>query len=150
MPSYETLDAIADAYTPFLLAASLAMVLVAAIKAEWRLAGRRLLAVIGMLAIAYGLMFLDRRFDLWPAFGLDYSTHTAVTVGLVAFLAVDKPRFAAVWATSLVAYFLLMLYQRYHTGADIATTAIVVAVPSWLMLAWLYHRRPFTRRAPPR
>jgi hypothetical protein len=31
------------------------------------------------LLIGYGLMFLNNRFQIWPAFGLDYSTHTAVS-----------------------------------------------------------------------
>lgn len=129
MFSYETLDKIADAYTPMLAIVSLAFIIVSVIRAQWRTAGLLLLTVTMILAIAYGLMFLDGRFDIWRTFGLDYSTHTAVALVLVAFLAANNPQFAVFWVGSLMAYVLLMLYQGYHTVSDITVTAAVVVVP---------------------
>ena len=78
--------------------------------------------------IAYGLIFLDNKLQLWPALGLDYSTHTAVALVLVVYLLANSLKASWFWLTSLVGYVLLMLYQRYHTVADIMTTAIVVAI----------------------
>ena len=73
MPNYETLDEIADSHVPLLAIVSLGFIVVAAFKAEWRMAGRRLLTIGALLTIAYGLMFLDRQLSIWSRFGLDYS-----------------------------------------------------------------------------
>ena len=143
MPSYETLDTIADAYTPLLAIISLTLIVVALFKAQWRLGGLRLLTLSAVLAIAYGFMFFDSRFNVWSTFGLDYSTHTAVALVLVAFLATNTPRLTIFWVSSLTSYGLLMLYQGYHTISDIAITAVVVIVPAWLIIARLYNRWPF-------
>ena len=149
MFSYETLDKIADAYTPMLTIVSLAFIIVSVIKAQWRTAGLRLLTVTVILAIAYGLMFLDGRFNIWRTFGLDYSTHTAVALVLVAFLAATQPKLTIFWIGSLIAYALLMLYQGYHTISDIAVTAAVVVAPAWLVIAHLCNRWPFARDSEP-
>jgi hypothetical protein len=137
MPNYETLDRVADSYIPLLAIVSLGSIVVAAVKAEWRMAGLRLLTIGALLAIAYGLMLVDRRLSIWSRFGLDYSTHTAVALVLVAFLAASKPRLSPVWWSSLIAYVLLMLYQGYHTLSDIIVTGVVVVVvgPAWLVVA---------------
>lgn len=143
MPSYETLDTIADAYTPLLVIVSLAFIVVALFRAQWRVAGLRLLTVSVVVTIAYGLMFFDARFNIWSTFGLDYSTHTAVALVLVAFLTANRPRLTVLWVGSLIAYVLLMLYQGYHTVSDITVTAAVVIVPTWLVVARLCIHWPF-------
>ena len=97
-------------------------------KGQWQSLGTRSLLIFTGALIAYGLMFLDNKLQLWPALGLDYSTHTAVALVLVVYLLANSPKAPWFWLTSLVGYVLLMLYQRYHTVADIMTTAIVVAI----------------------
>ncbi|WP_368563446.1 hypothetical protein [Pseudoxanthomonas sp. UTMC 1351] len=129
MPSFETLDAIADVYTPLLGVLSIAVIVVGGFRKQWQLTGLRLLAFAVALVLTYGLMILDARYQLWPALGLDYSTHTALALTLVIFLAMNTPRRKFVWYGSLVCYVLLMLYQGYHGLADIVTTAVVVGVP---------------------
>lgn len=129
MLSYETLDTIADSYTPLLGAISLLLVASALIFKRWRLAGLRSLGICTGLIVAYGLMFLDDRYHIWPAVGLDYSTHTAVALVLVTYLAFFTRKLAAFWIVSLLSYFGLMLYQHYHTVADIVTTVAVVSIP---------------------
>lgn len=141
MFSYETLDAIADSYNPVLALASLAFIAASVFRAQWRLVVLRLSAFIVIVFVAYGLMFLDRRLNIWPAFGLDYSTHTAVALGLVLFLSFSIPRWAALWVCSFISYVLLMLYQRYHTITDITTTGLAVGVPMTLTLAFLHQPR---------
>jgi hypothetical protein len=140
MPSYETLDAIADSYNPSLALISLALVAAGLLRAQWRVAGTRALAVAIVASVAYGLMFVDRRWNVWSAFGLDYSTHTALSLGLVIFLSFSAPRWIVLWTGSFAGYVLLMLYQRYHSISDIATTGAVVGVPVGLALAGLYRR----------
>lgn len=141
MFSYETLDAIADSYNPALALVSLAFIAAGVFRVQWRLAVLRLSAFIVIVLVAYGLMFLDRRFNIWPSFGLDYSTHTAVALGLVLFLSFSAPRWAVIWICSFISYMLLMLYQRYHTIADIATTGLAVGVPMTLALVFLHQPR---------
>ena len=128
MPDYETLDTIADAYTPLLAFAALAVLVPALLARQWREVGARMASLAAGALVAYGLMFLDDRLRLWPAAGLDYSTHTAVALVLGMFLSVHSRRMRpACWA-SLSAYALLMVYQGYHSAADILTTAVVVGV----------------------
>lgn len=138
MLSYETLDAIADSYNPLLGIIALLILARTLVATRWRLAGIQALQLIVMLGIAYGLKFLDGRFGIWRMFALDYSTHTATSVALVVFLAVNAKRFAAFWISSLLTYFGLMIYQQYHTVADILTTLLAVIVP--VMAATLYLR----------
>ena len=141
LPSYETLDAIADSYIPALALISLAVIAADAFRVQWRLVSLRIFAFLGIALIAYSLMFLDGRLDIWPAFGLDYSTHTAVASGLVLFLSFCVPRWTVFWIFSLISYALLMLYQRYHTIADIITTGLAVSIPMMLILSVLHRHR---------
>ncbi len=143
MLSYETLDAIADSYNPSLAVISLVFIAVSLFKSQWRQAGLRFAGFAMIAVIAYSLMLLDSRLNIWPAFGLDYSTHTAVALGLVLFLSFTIPRFVYFWFGSLVGYALLMLYQRYHTVSDIVMTGIAVGIPMMLCLMPLY--RPWRR-----
>lgn len=145
MPDYETLDTIADAYIPGLALFSLIAIAISAMQGRWEMAALRLLTILVFTVIAYGLMFIDFWLGLWPAFALDYSTHTAVSLVLVMFLSVINKNLAVFWLFSFIAYVLLMLYQQYHTLADIVTTAVAVIVPTWTAATYLYGRWPFNR-----
>jgi hypothetical protein len=128
MPSYQTLDTIADIYTPLLAIAALAVLLRPPGKLQWQVLGARMARLAAGALVAYGLMFLDNWLQVWPAFGMDYSTHTAVALVLAMFIAVNAPK-ARWWCwISLLAYAVLMLAQRYHTAADIVTTALAAGV----------------------
>jgi hypothetical protein len=148
MPSYEALDAIADSYVPALALISLAFIAAGLLRARWKLAGTRALAFAIVALVAYGLMFLDRRWEAWSALGLDYSTHTAVSLGLVIFLSFSAPRWIVLWIGSFVAYVLLMLYQGYHSISDIATTGVVVGIPVALAVGCLYKSTGTLRTRP--
>lgn len=128
MLDYETLDSIADSYVPVLVVLSLASLSRTAILSRWRLLGIHTAAMSFGLLISYGLMFIDAQLQIWPIFGLDYSTHTAVSLAMVVFLNITAKKYWYVWAGSLVCYVLLMLYQGYHSSADIFTTAFVVGL----------------------
>ena len=127
---YETLDNIADAYIPLLaIIAFLASALVfSGSQNRIKIALTRLTYLSILLGIAYGFMFLDNAYSLWPSLGLDYSTHTAVSLALVLFLVLLIPKLFLLWSTSLVAYCSLMLYQQYHSAADIISTAFVLFI----------------------
>lgn len=97
MLSYETLDTIADSINPALFVVALLLIGNALMTKRWRLASMQVLSMLAGLLVAYGLMFIDNRIKIWPAFGLDYSTHTAVAMVLVAFLTINAKSLTALW-----------------------------------------------------
>ncbi len=126
--SYETLDNIADAYIPLLLFLSVMAVIHASKKQPKPLAVSfiNLGLLLMMLMIAYGFMFLDKALVLWYKMGLDYSTHTAVSLCFVLYLCLWVPRLRGLLVTSFFVYIGLMLYQEYHVLMDILSTLVVV------------------------
>ncbi len=125
MLSYEVLDTIADSYNPILLIAFIIFSIIYYKKGD-RLAGLK--GLLGAL-VCYLVMWLDNQLKIWPLFSLDYSTHSSVAFSLVYFLIHKRDiRSAASIGiiTSLVFYYLLMLYQKYHTVLDMVSTLIIV------------------------
>lgn len=147
MPSFETLDLIADTYVPLLAITWLALTLTPLLSRHWRLCAARAALGLATLIAAYGLMAIDAALQLWPRFGLDYSTHTAVALALVVTITAASRRIGLVAAALFSLYVPLMLYQRYHSFADIATTALAVGVP---IVAAVLALRRFLRPAPSR
>jgi hypothetical protein len=127
---------VADAYNPLLLLTSIALAIYWGFKFK---SARGIILVLSAI-IVYALMFLDNKYLLWPAAGLDYSTHTATALAMCMFIgATLKNVFTRIiLAVSLVAYCELMVVLSYHTWMDIASTA----VPVGLILFLLYY---FTR-----
>ena len=127
MPDYETLDAIADSYIPVLAIWVLGYCIVTLANKRWaslKLQGGSL--VLG-LAVAYGLMILDNYLGIWPSVGLDYSTHTAVSLVLVIHIVLFQVRAVGWFHTVIFCLYLgLMKYQQYHTFADMFTTGPIV------------------------
>lgn len=134
---YETLDKIADAYVPLLAVAFLGGITGLALNKpnERQVLLRVFLFFVGLLLVSYGLMSLDNALGIWPAAGLDYSTHTAVALTLVLSLCVLARQFWKPLASSFVLYALLMLYQKYHTVLDILSTMVPILLAA-LTLAW--------------
>lgn len=141
MSSYETLDLIADAYTPLLLLAVLLVMGRYLLHRQWSLARRYGIELLLGLLLAYGVMGLDKTFGLWPSLGWDYSTHSAVAWVLVVvlFRAAHRSRF--IWPFSFFLYAELMLYQQYHTVVDILSTVLIVG-GLFSLCSWLFRSRP--------
>ena len=134
---YETLDNIADAYIPVLaIIVFFASVFVdSGSQNRLKIIFFRLICLSILLGIAYGFMFLDLSYAIWPSLGLDYSTHTAVSLVLVLFLGLLISKLRLLWFFSLVVYFCLMLYQKYHSVADILSTALVLFITMALVFS---------------
>lgn len=126
--NWDTLDAIADSVNPILGIIALLWPWLRW-RASWRRAALSVATTLVSVGLAYVVSALDGRYGWWPAVGLDFSTHTAVAVALVVSLCAIKPSIWFAWVGVLVAYVALMLYQEYHTLADIVTTAAVIAPP---------------------
>jgi len=130
MPDYATLDSIADSYNPLLLALSLIFIGAAYFKGRLKTGNWRLIGLAAVVTVAYGLMFADKRYGIWSNFGLDYSTHSATSLGMVVFMSyfTDRRPVRIGLGASFILYALLMLYQRYHSLLDILTTGSVVVL----------------------
>jgi len=124
--NYESWDRIADAVNPTLGLITLALSLVMRRPGNpprWA----QLLLTLAAVASVYAIGWLDSRFALWPAAGLDFSTHTGVHVAIVASLWMIDRRLGIAGAVIALLYGALMIYQKYHSAADIASTAVVIA-----------------------
>ena len=126
MLSYETLDTIADTYIPILLIIATVTVFNLCTKRQWKTGLIRLATLLLGASLVYGFMFVDKYFEIWPRFNLDYSTHTSASLVLVILLSHWIKKYLMVWLGSFLLYALLMLYQQYHTTLDILTTAVVI------------------------
>ncbi|RJG48098.1 hypothetical protein D1Z90_08455 [Motilimonas pumila] len=132
---------LADVYTPLLIAGCITLLIKQYRQsASWRCTLLSVLACAG----AYVFMLLDEALSIWPSFGADYSTHTAIAVALVCIIVCMLPAWplprrlhtAWRWLTvgSLVAYMVLMKLMHYHTFLDMVTTVLVML--PWLLLTW--------------
>ena len=128
MLDYQTLDTIADSYTPLLAILCLGFLGKSLFKKDFSTFKTLGLFVIYSLVVSYGIMFWDNHFNIWPAFKLDYSTHTAVALSLVVSLCLMASSLSRLWIASLLMYMTLMEYQNYHSLADMLSTALVVAI----------------------
>jgi hypothetical protein len=92
-------------------------------------------ATLASVALIYLLGAIEKSLGLWAAMGLDYSTHTAVCVAIIVSLWWIDRR-ARIPATLIgLLYAGLMLYQKYHSVGDIATTAAIIVGSSYLVCA---------------
>lgn len=131
--SYELLDLIADSYIPILLIFLLFGILISFFvdKPAKRLALMGLCQAIFLVVCCYIMMFIDNNIGIWPALGMDYSTHTALSLSLCLSLCIIFKSARLAIGVSFLVYVALMIYQKYHTVADIFTTAVVVSMCSY-------------------
>ena len=130
--TYQQLDAIADGVNPAL--AILALLLPFFVRPSQQYGRLAFLLNTGIsMAVMYAIAWVDRIAGLWSAFRLDYSQHTGFAAVLVFSLFAWNRRFGAVLAIVLIGYVALMLYQEYHTIADMLTTVMII-VPATLAI----------------
>ncbi|NOI57408.1 hypothetical protein [Vibrio coralliilyticus] len=130
--TYEQWDAIADAYIPVIGSISLVVILIAGFRSGLKTGTKQLLATLVSTLYIYVLMFADNYFQIWPSFEMDYSTHTALALVFVTYLFTHSKALKWLSVASMITYAILMMYQHYHTLADIITTALCVLPVLWL------------------
>lgn len=141
--SYDTLDTIADAYIPLLLILFLMGLGVRLYRCwpNYRETVLHFVFLLLLLILSYGLMFIDTALGLWPTFGSDYSTHTAVSLSLALTLCVFTPR-QKKWITgSMFVYAVLMVYQQYHSVLDIVSTATAISLFALLFFRVVFNKK---------
>ncbi|MGD6736345.1 hypothetical protein ACP5PY_08125 [Photobacterium leiognathi subsp. mandapamensis] len=82
--TYQQWAFIADVYTPMIALACFISILRVMMKGNVQQGFIRLGLVVLSTLFIYGVMFLDNVLHIWPAFGLDYRTHTAIALVFVA------------------------------------------------------------------
>lgn len=138
MTQYEIVDAICDAVAPALFLAATALIVWKLVKRKYSNARDISVFLVGGLLLVYGFQYLDNQLNIWPSFGMDYSTHTAFTIAMCVAISVGLRIYKAL-AIIFVSYCLVMLYQKYHSISDILTTTAVMGGP--LLVMRLYFRR---------
>ena len=129
MLSYQVLDRVADSHNPVLGIIWLSLSAAPFASRQWRKALSRFIAGLACLLVAYGLMWVDSITQLWGQLSLDYSSHTAVAVALLGAICASSRRLGFLAAALIGLYVPLMIYQGYHSLADIASTALAVGGP---------------------
>ena len=125
----QTLHKVADSYIPVLgFCSLLSLVFYSRFSfAKPKEVGTRIMLLVVLVFMVYALLVLDRKFGIWPSFGrLDYSTHTALSLALVMFLAFHHKKYQELLVGSFVLYVPLILFQKYSSVADVAVTGIVI------------------------
>lgn len=133
MTTYELLDHIADCVNPTLGLLAISTPWLSMYRAPGLPPWMRVVGAISCVAIAYAGQAFDSLTAAWPSVSLDYSGHSAVCVALLVSLAQLSRRWVIAGTLIGLAYAALMMYQRYHTFADIVTTAIPVGLASALL-----------------
>ncbi|WP_220719388.1 hypothetical protein [Agarivorans litoreus] len=127
--SYTLLALVADLYTPLLIIALFGMGW-QQFKTNQKHQQLKQVVVSLLLSIltSYSLMIADNYWQWWPAFGLDYSTHTAVAFSLQ--LAIHRVASKFRWFTWLayLSYLVLMWALNYHSVMDMLTTMLSVGL----------------------
>jgi len=141
MFTYQQLDLIADSYIPTLIVVSMIVLAMDIFKLGFKRKFVELSSVIISILIVYFIMMFDNSFKVWPVFDLDYSTHTALSLVFVVYLSSKNKALLVLSVLSFSLYVLLMIYQNYHTIADIVSTSVVL-IP---VFGALMHRKTLTR-----
>jgi len=134
MFTYQQLDFITDSYIPILFFITLSIFAMGFFRNGCKEQYLQLSSVILSVLIVYLVMAVDNRFKIWPAFDLDYSTHTALALVFVIFLSSRGKLALMLSVLSFQLYIVLMIYQQYHTLADIFSTALFLAPVFWLLI----------------
>lgn len=125
MTTFEKLDLIADSVNPILI--TLAVILT--IKKEgdkgFKDGLRNFCYLLSGIIFVYLILGIDYQLNLWSRVNLDYSTHAAFALATILYLIKIGDRLL-MWLSILLLYFLLILYQGYHSIWDITSTAVVL------------------------
>lgn len=134
MTTYEVIDAICDSVNPILFLASIGVLSYFLFKRNYMNSVFVSLGILYGLLVTYGVLFIDKKMHFWEGIGMDYSTHTAFAFAMCSVIGffTKKP---VIMSVILAVYVMAMLYQKYHTVSDIATTLLALSA---LILPFLY------------
>lgn len=129
--TYKLLDTVADSFNPLLALLAIAVPFLRKPRSLRATLAFYLSAGIA-IGVVYVVRFIDERQQIWSSFRLDYSTHSAFAASLVVSISTFLRRAWIPLSVSLVLYFCLELFMRYHGVLDILTSASLAAVVALL------------------
>lgn len=145
--TYAQWDMIADSYIPLLVLLCLACIMCTLRAHGKHTGGQRFGCCLAGVIIVYGWMYLDILTGAFPYFAIDFSTHTALSLWLVMWLAMSlglPPTQITIaritLAMSFVVYLELMRFQNYHTYPDMLATALLVGTSNAVLLYFFFKR----------
>jgi len=112
---------IADLYTPLLI-----FIWLFYLYTDAAIRRAEIKVLLLSLLLVYSLMFVDNYFNIWPIWGLDYSTHSAVALIFVVNFTGRNKILLYLAPLSLCVYLYLMRLLNYHSFADTLVTVIVL------------------------
>ena len=93
-------------------------------------------ALVLVVAIAYVWMHFEREYKWWEtAWGITFSTHTAVHVAILSGLWQFGMRWRLATLIIGLSYALLIVYRHYHAPSDIGLTAVAM-LPELILVWW--------------
>lgn len=110
---------LADLYTPLFFLQSLWL--------AYQSNRQRSFAYFALISCAgiYTLYALDLWLKIWPEWGMDFSTHTAIIVPSL-WLIFQHKRLSLIYGLLALSYLYLMIELQYHTLVDIVSTLLFV------------------------
>jgi hypothetical protein len=135
MLSHQTLKIVADSVNPTLGVLALALPF-AKWRGQWRPSAKHIAITVLTVALTYSLRAALGLEAVWAHWGMDFSTHGAICIVLGVALASLSWRRSWTWGAVFVGYDSLMVYQAYHTWADIGTTTAVMLPLALLVRHW--------------
>jgi hypothetical protein len=135
MLSHQTLKIVADSVNPTLGILALAFPF-AKWRGQWSPASRHIAITLVIVALTYSLRAALGLEAVWAHWGMDFTTHGAICIVLSVSLASLSWQRSWIWGAIFVGYDILMVYQAYHTWADIGTTTALMLPLALLVRYW--------------
>ncbi len=94
-------------------------------------------------AVVGGLSALDRWLQVWPTWGMDFSTHSAIIIPPLLVIAyyLHQQYWRVIYGLIALSYLGLMIQLQYHTLVDIISTLLFVTPWVTLVAYRLLYRR---------
>ncbi|WP_428774399.1 hypothetical protein [Vibrio sp.] len=134
--TYEQWAIVADCYTPILAGLSAFIIYRQTKLAPGSIQGA-VMPLFFTILLAYTVMLVDDYMQLWPSFGADFSTHTAIALVFVMHLILNLGKTGWLVLASLLAYCHLMYFQGYHSYLDMVTTAVFFLPMFWAIFKYV-------------
>lgn len=114
---------IADLYTPLIIMYSVILLRKTYLSTQFWCA---ITTIIQSVVFVYTLMFVDEKLSIWPYFGLDYSTHTAIALVFVIHHYYSQAKYKSYSVLLFILYLILMKLMGYHSFLDMWTTSGII------------------------
>lgn len=135
MLSYQTLKIVADSVNPSLGVLTLALPF-SRWPRQWRLSSMHIVVTLITVMLTYLARAAFSLEAVWASWGMDFTTHGAICIVLVVALSSLSWKRFWVWGVVFVAYDELMVYEHFHTWADIGTTSAVLLPFTLVVRYW--------------